>query len=253
MIPTVILVFEGADRCGKTSLATRVAQSLRSSYYHFGKPDSGLQAIYGRQYQYHLSILDLDQSEDSDFSYNKYGFNTVVLDRSWLSGLFYTLHRRQDSPREEYLSAAKLVNTMAALGMHIEYFFVSRNWDRKLSMEHIDEIQNSQNPSPDNMCERLIEHYSWPEFVKNCPLSSNVYHTVNYDDPDYTHERILEYLNRLSESMQPDGLPRIRTMGPKSHCPTASDYFRYFWAKFDWFSSEAFRSFPRTWCKPCDC
>lgn len=157
-----LLIFEGPDRVGKTSIAAEVARIYKAPYYHFGAPDKALQQTRGCHYQY-KELVDQWAKED-----------LVVLDRSWISGLFYDYHRRFKVTPDYHEDYLILAQALEYYYIDVKVFFVYRDWTKNLIQEHTKEIQDDPEAIPATLCERAIEHYSWPGFIENYP-----YHAVN--------------------------------------------------------------------------
>lgn len=112
-----LIIFEGADCVGKSSIAQGVCEQLGGMYLHFGKPD--FEKPWGYQY--------VDICSDS--------WEYLVLDRSWISGIFYDQYRRD-------VLDQKLVFSYMGLFMYmhnkfdVQYAFITRPWtDARLAHE----------------------------------------------------------------------------------------------------------------------
>jgi len=149
-----IYVFEGPDRVGKSSLAKAFSEAINAPLFHFGKPDPALVEERGLQYQYE----DLTNI-----------FSDIVLDRSWVSGLFYEMFRRNQPASLD--SVVSLENRLMHHGFNLQYIFVNRQWSKGIESDHLEEVEAGLGYG--NMHIRKFEHVMWPMFVyKFLPLTA---------------------------------------------------------------------------------
>jgi hypothetical protein len=141
-----LYIIEGADRVGKSTIANLLAAKLDLPVCHTGKPDAHLQATEGHNYQYHYLLTD-KQSR--------------VLDRSWISGWFYDLFRRQLAPNVR--AGWQLESQLTEAGYELIVIYVYRPWTPSLAAEHNREIANSEGYGDQE--QRALEHFAWPYFV----------------------------------------------------------------------------------------
>jgi thymidylate kinase len=80
-----LIILEGPDRAGKTTLGKFLAHRLDAYYYHM----SGVPAFYPYMIHYHRKVLE-------DVLWNVEDGRTVILDRTWLSELIYGMHFRPE-------------------------------------------------------------------------------------------------------------------------------------------------------------
>jgi hypothetical protein len=179
-MPTKLVILEGPDRCGKSTMAQKLSEELGCQIYHFGKPDPALQAKFGPQYQYTNLV--------NEWASQPY----VILDRSWVSGLFYDIHRRQRvrSSIEGELMFIEILLNQKKITPYL--FCAYRTWDKSLESDHIKELQEHTNPVPASLRERLIEHYSWPGFVQQFKFP----HLTSFFNVTQTSpSELLQYVN----------------------------------------------------------
>jgi hypothetical protein len=136
-------IFEGPDRVGKSTFVQAMAYTYNLPLYHFGKPDPVAQGIRGVQYQYY-PLIDLPTS--------------AVLDRSWVSGFFYDIFRRNQVPNFE--SAVELTQKFSH---QLNYVYVHRPLSKSLVEGHQQEIKDGMGYG--TLEERIIEHINWPYFI----------------------------------------------------------------------------------------
>lgn len=178
-----LYVFEGADRVGKSTLSIKLANQLQIPRLHFSAPDKQLQVKLGKQYQY-LNLVDDPQS--------------CVLDRSWVSGLFYDEHRRQECPQTK---SALMVDYCLQAHYQINYIFVYRAWTKSLRKEHEREIAAGEGYG--TLKERYSEHISWPLHFLNWSnmVCSDANIWILHSDPER---------NILSELVEYHAKPYLR-------------------------------------------
>lgn len=211
----VLLVLEGADRVGKSTLARHISAALDTPVYHFGAPDKQRQAkVY--QYQYYDLFKQIKEQPIS------------ILDRSWISGLFYSLHRRRQSSYPDYQSSRFLVQDAHCMGFDIIYFFVARQWDDQLIQEHKAEIL--ANPKSETMSQRWFEHHSWPGFIKYHSLTRDNYHVLTAHEPEST----ARHIRNMWPCLVGRSPIRIESVGPEFEQQPTYRYFTELWAQWPW-------------------
>lgn len=156
-----LFIFEGPDRVGKSTLAGHVADQLGATLLHFGAPDPTLVQSQGPQYQY-LGLLGATKS--------------VVLDRSWVSGLFYEVVRR-DSPAQ-WESALELHQALST-NFRLRYYYLDRPWTNQLEQDHQTEIGLGEGYG--DLETRRKEHHLFSGFVRSL-ASTPMRHTILHND-----------------------------------------------------------------------
>lgn len=141
-----LYIVEGADRVGKSTLSNYLAARLNLPLVHAGKPEAHLQASLGHNYQYDY-LLTHKQSR--------------VLDRSWISGLFYDLMRRNQPPNLR--ASWQLENQLIDAGYELNLVYVYRYWSTLLASQHLLEVKQGLGYGAPE--ERVLEHFAWPYFV----------------------------------------------------------------------------------------
>ena len=149
-----IYIFEGPDRVGKTTIARSWAAAHNTEVTHFGTPDPNQ---VHPQYQY-LSLLRKPNNPQE----------ILVLDRSWISGLFYSVVRRNKKP--DWDSVVTLEGQLADLGWKVVYIFVCRPLTPALIMDHLQEMQQGEGYG--GIAERIWEHSTWDTFITSIPLDA---------------------------------------------------------------------------------
>lgn len=195
-----LVVIEGPDNVGKTAIAKSLANELGYNYLHFGKPDPEMP--WGYQY-----------AEISA------GFCSYVLDRSWISGIFYDYYRREDAKVAKELLTYAYMGLMALMHerFNVTYLFVERDWSDTVEA-HIAEIEagttniiggttlhfakSEGTHKVLSLAEREVEHKN---FTIRCPVFSpfiptmlntrNVGTVYNYDSIEAAVESAIAALN----------------------------------------------------------
>lgn len=180
-----IIVFEGPDRAGKSTLARTMAAAYQTDVTHFGMPDAEQKAMHP-QYQY-LSLLRKPSSPEE----------TLVLDRSWISGLFYDVVRRKQRP--EWYSVDTLESQLVSLDWRVVYIFVHRPWTPELLQSHLLEI--NQGEGYGTLAERMYEHFAWNTFVKSFQPNALLFPLVVLENPT---------LDQAYENLATGNLPSAR-------------------------------------------
>ncbi len=135
-----LIIIEGADRCGKSTIANHLELLYGYRKYHFSEPfDANL--LY-------------------DFLNVKFDTN-IVFDRSWLSRIFYTVMRDNFYPYKAIQQIQQLEQIFIENGYDIHYYMVYRNWESVVQY-HIDEIANGDSLS---LLQRHKEHLGWVPFA----------------------------------------------------------------------------------------
>jgi len=183
-----LIIFEGADCVGKSSIAKSVAKRIGGKYLHFGKPD------FNKPWAYQYT-------EICSNSWAHY-----VLDRSWVSGIFYDNYRRANLDQDLVFKYMGLFMHMHSL-FDIQYVFVTRPWTSVVSAHKAEIEQGVTNSMPGGkrvltLAERKAEHNA---FNINNPVFSEyrfwlnnhaiVYHNIYY--VDHAVQCLLKYKLRV--------------------------------------------------------
>lgn len=207
-----LYIFEGPDRVGKSTFANAFSQKLGCPLYHFGKPDIVQQGIQGYQYQYYPLV-------------SKPG--PMVLDRSWISGLFYDMFRRQTIPQFE--SAISINSKFDS----VTIVYIHRVLTDNLIKDH--QLEVCQGLGYGTLEERLIEHINWPYFL----VSLISYFDANFDwlisNLKYINTQ-LEYLERVTsgKKVRPSNIEVSQRVLDFAKQQTKGSNLSVLWSKFDW-------------------
>lgn len=181
-----LIIFEGADCVGKSSIAQGVCEQLDYIYLHFGKPN------FEKPWGYQYSEIPVSQS--------------YVLDRSWISGIFYDNYRRAKLDQ-------RLVFSYMGLFMHmhdkfdIQYVFVTRPWSTTELAHKAEIAEGITNSMPGGrrvltLVERKAEHDAFnlgnnifSDFRKWLNDNALVYHNVY--TVEYAVQCLLKYKLRV--------------------------------------------------------
>lgn len=206
-----LVIFEGPDRVGKSTLSNWFAATLDTKVTHFSTPDPHLKKL-DPQYQYR----NLPKPQDTN--------GHLVLDRSWISGLFYEVTRRKSVPN--WQSVLDLESHLKSMGWSIEYIYVDRLWSTSLLLEHITEV--TQGEGYGTLADRMYEHHLWPTFIKSLAATnklSPIYVLENHDQLACTFQD-LTYRN-LTEA-------RFWSISSYSKSSAATSTLSSIWAKQPW-------------------
>ena len=144
-----LIVLEGSERVGKTSIGKQLANRVGYQYRHFGAPNG--EKVFGECW------LNLEPGN-------------YVLDRSWISRHFYGVYRDGYLGTEFQSSCQELTIQMGEM-FDIMYVHVSREWDRTVAY-HQEEISCGYTnlvkgvPMVIGLEEREREHSQWLNFRK---------------------------------------------------------------------------------------
>jgi hypothetical protein len=209
---TQLVILEGPDRCGKTTIANYLSSSLSAPSYHFGKPGPTLQSLFGHHYQYKPHI--------SEWAKHDY----VILDRSWISGLFYDYHRRQN-PAQSYFEDLQVIKSLLSKhNINIQLFLVYREWNLSLIKEHEKELEQDPNSLPKTMVNRFIEHHSWPGFIYNLP----------FIHPQKTLEIVSNHDSSELSSIEFTATDRFDFLAKPTYRQTAYMHYANLWSSHNW-------------------
>ena len=223
-----IYILEGADRVGKSSLAQAFSHQSRIPLVHFSTPNKQIQKELGHYYQY--DILLTKPLED------------IILDRSWVSDLFYDMFRRQQSPA--FKAAMQLEHALVCRGYQLEYIFVHREWGQKLWLEHLREIRNMEGYG--DFKQRKLEHFNWPHLFEkwtqatqgNCWVLNSDYFEQNLDQllayQDPTNEQYKQQIRPSANSVS-NQLSDILKSQAKASARSVV------WAQYDWLNVDTSR------------
>ncbi len=206
-----IYIFEGPDRVGKSTIANWWANQLNTKVTHFGTPDPILKAE-DPQYQYR-SLIRPPAKLDSK----------IVLDRSWLSGLFYEVIRRNQQP--DFKSVVDLESKLIVQGWTICYIFVHRPWTTQLLQAHVDEVTTGQGYG--TLADRVYEHFAWNYFVKSFAPGSLYFPIYVLENPT-----LKEAYEKLATGLLPSA--RFHTIREQLNPSTVNSSLTDFWSKQPW-------------------
>jgi hypothetical protein len=209
-----LYIFEGPDRVGKSTFAQAMANTYNLPLYHFGKPDPVAQGTQGIQYQYY-PLINLQTS--------------AVLDRSWVSGFFYDIFRRNQTPHFE-----SAVNLSLMFGHSLNYIYVHRKLSPAIVYNHRQEIEAGMGYG--TLEERLIEHINWPYFIASLSkaFDANQYIWVisNLLLINPQNQFIMDVCN--DQKVRPSTFEFSQTVLDFAKSQAANSYLASLWSQYRW-------------------
>lgn len=174
-----IIILEGCDGAGKTTLATKIAGELGCAYRHLEAfPNIG-RGDLGRFYLEAASPALL-------------GYQSVVMDRSWISEIPYSLAYREGAARLTRIHANMLERVfrrcqVSLILCHPPWETCLSNWSDRKNRELLKEST------------QLRRVYDWYDDLKTTPLLFTGFNPIVYD---YTKDSVSALINQINANHQ---------------------------------------------------
>lgn len=200
-----IIIIDGADCVGKSLIARLLAEHFNTEVKHTGKPDP-IKSAKNPLYQYEYLFKQVKDGAPP----------VTILDRSWYSGIFYSVMRRLEQPN---LSLYRGWEKALSKHYDLHVFYVSRPW-YLCCLAHREEILNKEGWG--NIEDRSTEHLSWASFfqVLEQHSSLNLELLKNDQDVDYAVQHVLRRIEGSTQRL-------VYTFDTT----TKSHYFTSLWLK----------------------
>jgi len=134
-----LIILEGPDRCGKSTIANHIENLYGYRKNHFSKP-------FDANLLYDFLKVKLDTN--------------IVFDRSWLSRIYYTVMRDGFYPYKAIEQIQQIEQIFIENGYDIYYYLVYRPWEWVVQY-HIEELANGDSLP---LLQRHKEHLGWIPF-----------------------------------------------------------------------------------------